>query len=128
MARLKQGDRVLCKLSLGKLVNSYSSDFDETQDFVIIGLDNQGYCIYVPSYFQLNGTCVVEHSDCRSYKIDTKYLGENMYYIIDSQIFSIYSKMDGCVCLKCKEFHYQASSNQENGEFICWLCRNYKYR
>lgn len=127
MSRLKQGDRVVCKLSLSKLVNSYSSNFDEKRVFEIIGLDKQGYCVYVPHYWNLFSTSTIQISDCKTYNIHTKFLGEEMLYIVDSLIFSIESKLDGCFCSRCKEFFYQASPPND-GNFTCWSCKNNPYR
>lgn len=37
---------------------------------------------------------------------------------------TIDSDKSGCKCNKCKDHFPYAVSNQENGIFICWACKN----
>lgn len=127
MTRLKQGDRVVCKLNLGKLVNCNES-FDEKKIFEIIGLDEHGYCVYVPSYFNLNGSYTINQSDCNLYKINIKFFGDQMFYVNDSQIYAVDSLLDGMFCKKCKEFFKMSCANQPDGTLICWSCKLNPYR
>jgi hypothetical protein len=127
MNRLKQGDRIICKLRLNKIINADSTDFDEKRIFEIIGLDNYGYYVYVPHYFCLVSTSIVGLNDCKKYNIHSKFIGEEMIYISESLIFSIYSKLDGCFCSKCKDFFHQATAPKD-GHFICWSCKSNPYR
>jgi hypothetical protein len=34
------------------------------------------------------------------------------------------SKLDGMVCISCYKFSQYASPNQDNGTFICYMCRS----
>jgi len=124
--RLKQGDRVVCKLSLGKLVNCYAS-YDDTRTFEIIGLDDNGYCLFAPSYFNMLDACKIDRSDIKNFNINIKYIGDSMIYIIDTQVFKIASILDGMSCKQCKEFYHMASSNQNDGTLICWNCKSHGY-
>lgn len=127
MSRLKQGDVIICKLKLGKLVNSYAS-FDDKRRFEIIGLDNQGYCLFSPSYYNMLDTCRITNFDCKNYCINAKFVGDDMLYIVDTQVFSVDTILDGMHCKRCKQFYQMARANQEDGTLICYSCKDNPYR
>lgn len=128
MTKLKPGDRIVCRLKENAIVNPYNSDYDELKSFDIIASDNLGYLLYVPPYTFIKGSVRADSLFLKQYKLDKKYLGDLMVYIGEGFVYKIKSRLDGCMCVKCKDFYYQASPNQENGTLICWSCRSDPYR
>ena len=127
MAKLKPGDRVDCRVKQAALVNPYK-DYDEVRTFEIIAKDKYGYYLFVPQYYYLKGTTVVDKYFCNQLNVDKKYIGENVIYIQGNMIFRVDSVLDGMNCAKCREFHHMAEPNQPDGTLICWSCRSNPYR
>lgn len=127
MAKLKAGDKVNCLIKNNTIVAAYESNFDEEKTFEILSTDSRGYFIYVPDYFNLKGTSLIDQSVMKSLRIDKKFLDSQLFYITDTSVFKIYSILDGCFCCKCHEFYNYASPNQEDGTLICFTCNKYPY-
>lgn len=128
MTRLKPGDRVDLTLKSNATVSPFSGDFDEIKTFEIVSLDAHGYYLYIPSYLTVKSAIRMDARECRTLKIDPRYTGENILYISDGMIYKVNSIMDGMTCINCQEFCQFASSNQEDGTFICWQCRKDPWR
>lgn len=123
MGKLKPGDRVVCKVRSGQVVNAYANDWDEKYTFEIVATDSKGYYVYIPHYISIKGGTKITEYNRKSFGIDKKFLDELVLFISENSIIKIESRMDGLVCDKCKEFYSMA--NTENLIFICWVCRNY---
>lgn len=124
-ARLKPGDRVNCKISESKIVGPYDSDFDDERTFDIISIDDGGYYLFVPIYFNIKDSQKISHYDARDMGLDAKFIGEEYIYITPSMISKVHTILDGMFCNKCRNFKEYAESNQTDGSFICWYCKTY---
>lgn len=127
MTKLKPGDRVNCRLKNAFIVSPYQGDYDEIHTFEIIGTDKFGYYLYVPSYFNLKGSTALDEYACSYLLINRKFIGEQTFYIQESMIAQIQSKMDGCYCVGCGEFYHMAQPNRVDNSLICWSCREYPF-
>lgn len=128
MARLKIGDRIICRLREKTVVNPYTSDYDEVASFDIIAIDNLGYYLYIPPYTFIKGSVRADSFLLKQLSLTKKYLGDDILYIREGFVYKVKSEVDGCTCDKCKDFFYQAAPNQDNGTFLCWECRQNPYR
>lgn len=128
MVKLNPGDQVLCRLKEDAIVSPYSSEFDSVKSFDIIAVDNFGYYLFIPPYTFMKGSIQADSVFLKQKNLNKKYLGDQILYIGEGYVYKIKSQIDGCTCLKCKDFYHQAAPNQDNGSFICWTCRNDKYR
>lgn len=128
MVKLKPGDQILCRLKNDTIVNPYDSDFDSVKSFNIIGVDDCGYYLFIPPYTFVKGSVKADFVFVKQNKLNKKYLGDEILYIDERYVYKIKSQLDGYVCYRCKDFFHQATTNQENGSFICWSCRNDEYR
>jgi hypothetical protein len=124
--KLKAGDTITCKLKDAVVVSPYS-DFDETKSFLIIAVDTLGYYLYVPHYFYVKYSVVVDKYKCRNLGIELKFLDEEMVYIQDNMVNTIERQLDGMSCQKCKEFFQYAKPNQTDGSLICYICLQHCY-
>lgn len=128
MTKLKPGDRVDCRISLNAIVSPYNPDYDEVKTFEIVAKDRTGYYLFVPCYVLLKGTVAADKYLCQKLGINKKFLNEQIMYIQEGLVHKVNSIMDGCLCVKCNDFYYQATPNQEDGTLICWSCRQNPYR
>jgi hypothetical protein len=126
MSDLKPGDRVICRVRHHKIVSS--NKYEEAKVFEIIGTDNNGCFLYVPEYYALQDTIQITQEICSSLHILSRYIGSQLIYVLSSCIVGLYSRLDGCTCMQCKEFYHYAQANRGDGGFICWACRNNPYR
>lgn len=128
MAKLKRGDRVDCRIKSSVIVSPYR-EYDETRTFEIVATDEHGYYLYVPHYFLLKDSVVVNASRCKSMGIDKVFIGENIVYIQENMVCRVHDELDGMKCSLCGEFYPYAEPNQEDGEtLICYACRENPYR
>lgn len=127
MTKLKPGDRVDCRVKDGTIVSPYK-EYDEIRTFEIVSKDKYGYWLYVPSYWGIKETIVANKSKSISLVIDKRFLDAEIVYILESQIYRIYSIMEGMNCANCGEYHRWAEPNQEDGTLICYSCRFNPYR
>lgn len=128
MTKLKPGDRVDVHINLYAIVGPYDPDYNEVKTFEVVAADRSGYYVYIPCYVMIKGSIAADSHLCKQLGIDKKFLNEQIIFIEERMINKINYIMDGCLCIKCQDFHYQALPNQENGEFICWSCRDNLYR
>ena len=119
------GDKVVCPLKDGKIVSVYEMSFDTKEIFEIICMYDEGYLIYVPHTSIVGGMFCVDIANYKKYGLDIKYVNSNVCYISDYKIAAIHEKADGISCIECKEFFPMASSNKDDGTFLCWACRMY---
>lgn len=124
MTKLKPGDKVCCRIKSGKIVQAYA-EFDEEKDFEIVAFDSKGYFIYLPEYLNLYSTAKVTIQNSKALSINNKFIGCSIAYITDTMIVKVQSFLDGCACIKCKEFYKYAEPNQSDGTLICFNCREY---
>jgi hypothetical protein len=127
MTKLKPGDRVDCRVKASTIVSPYKS-YDEVKTFEIVAKDDRGYYLYVPHYYVLKGTVVADQYRCKNLGIDKKFLNENIVHIQENMIANVQSKLDGLVCVVCKEFFPYAEPNRGDGTLICYSCRQNPYR
>jgi hypothetical protein len=116
-----------CKVKASTIVNPYSS-YDEIVTFEIVASDTHGYYLYVPHYYFLKETKKADAFQCRSLGIDKKFIDENVVYIQEKMIAYVHAKQEGVYCKICEEFCRYAESNQKDGTFICFSCRQNPYR
>ena len=128
MAKLKVGDRVLCRIKENTIINPYNSDYDELRTFDIITTDSLGYYLFVPPYTVLKGTIKVDQYNLKKLNLDKKYFNDTIVYISSGFVYKIKSQIDGCICCVCKDFYDKAAPNQEDGTMICWSCRDNPWR
>lgn len=124
MSSLKPGDRVVIKLKEDKLVGPYEEDYHRTRILEIIASDSKGYYLFVPHYMFIHNTFKVDRYNCREMSLPTKFLGEELLLVPESQIYRVFSIMKGMVCCCCNDFYEYAAPNQPDGSLICWSCRN----
>jgi len=124
MASLKPGDRVICRIQNAKIVSAYST-FDEVRTFEIIAVEDSGYFLYVPEYYNIGNSVEITDVSCKKLGLPKKYVGTYTTYILETQIERVHFILDGCICVECGEFYDMAEPNQENGTLICFSCRSY---
>lgn len=127
--KLSPGDRVVCLVSAGAIINVYDDRWSDEYIFDIVCTYEGGYLIKVPSelVFKLRDSILIDNSNFDKFGADKRFIGDLVYYITDHKILSIYSKIDGMCCNKCQEFYPMAEANQENGTMVCWNCRKYPF-
>lgn len=124
MVSLKPGDRVVIKLKEDKLTNPYDDEFHSTKILEVIATGNNGYYLFVPHYMFVHGTFTADKYKCREMPLPIKYLGEELLFVSESQIYKVFSILKGMICSCCAEFYEYAIANQLDGSLICWSCRN----
>lgn len=124
--RLKAGDVISCRVKSALIVSPYRS-YDEIKSFVIVATDDRGYYLFVPHYFSLKGTFVLDNYKRAVLGIDPKYVGEEIIHIQENMIASVERKLDGMACRVCREFFPYAEANQDDGTLICFSCRRNPY-
>lgn len=124
MVVLKPGDRVIIKLKEAKVVDPYSTEFDETKVLEIVATVNNGYYLYVPHYTFVHNTIVADRFYCKDYKISARYLGDDILHIPEGKVYKVFSILSGMTCSSCGEFYDFAAPNQPDETLICWACRN----
>jgi hypothetical protein len=127
MPALHRGDLVNCRVKDNTIVSPYRS-YDEITSFVIVAVDEEGYYLYVPCYYTLKGSRRADNYLIRTLGIENKYLDELVVYISEHMICSIVKKEEGLYCGRCGEFARFAASNQEDGGFVCFPCRQSPYK
>jgi hypothetical protein len=125
MVRLKPGDRVNCRMKESRIVNPYDSEFDDEKTFEIVAIDDSGYYLFVPVYYNVKESYKIDYYDAKEMGSDARFIGEECVYILENLVFKILSVLDGKACSKCKEFYEYAASNQTDGTLVCWSCRTY---
>lgn len=127
MARCYPGDRVICHIKDGKIVSNYEDKWEDKDIFDIISLYEEGYIIYVPGSIFLKETISIDRHNHKKYNLDKKFIDSTACFISDYKVVSIYSKIDGMPCIRCKEFFNMAEPNQADGTLLCWSCTKYPF-
>ena len=125
--RLKQGDRVSCKIKAGNIVKS-DDDYDTISTFEIVATDNEGYYLYVPDHIYLQGGITADTVWCQRLNIEPRFIGDKIIYIEEKQVFRVAYQIDGKRCNRCQDFFTMAEANQPNDGFLCYSCRFNPYR
>jgi hypothetical protein len=127
MTKLKPGDQVECRIKSAAIVSPYHS-YDESKTFEVIAVDNGGCYLYVPHYYLVKGSVVLDAYRRKTLSIDPKFLGEQFVYILENLIANIHQQTDGVFCKVCNEFYQFAEPNRKDKTFICFSCRANPYR
>lgn len=127
MVRLRAGDRVECRIRAGSIVGGYN-EYDEIRTFEIVSSDSEGYYIFIPHYVPIMGGSILDNSRARRLNIASRFIGERVSYISDSQVARLVYEIDGRKCDRCQEFFMMAEPNQPGGIFLCWSCKLNPYR
>lgn len=127
MPKLKVGDTISCRVRSAQIVSPYRT-YDEVKSFVIVATDERGYYLFVPHYFCLKGTFVLDKYKRAVLGIDPKYVGEELIYIQENLVAAVEARLDGMTCKVCREFFPYARANQTDGTLICFSCRQNPYR
>ena|ERR1700676_391745 len=126
MKKLGRGDRIDVRIKDALIVSPYKS-YDEIKTFEIVSVDEYGYYLFIPVYFDLKDSVIADQYRCKRLNIDKKFLDENIVYIHEELISKINYILDGMMCCKCQDFYAMAEANQEDGTLICYTCRFSKY-
>jgi len=126
MVTLKPGDRVNCHIKDSEIVGAYK-EHDETKTFEVVAVGDYGYYLFVPQYYSLKNTIPIDHYRLKKMCIDSRFLDEEMIHITENMVCGVAQQLDGTSCAVCQEFFPMAATNQENGTFICWSCRENPY-
>jgi hypothetical protein len=127
MPSLRIGDTVNCRVKDSIIVSPYMS-YDEITSFVIVAVDEEGYYLYVPHYYTLKLTVRADNYLSRTLGIERRFLDESIVYISEAMVLSVVQREEGLYCGRCGEFARFAASNQEDGGFICFPCRQSPYK
>lgn len=126
--KLKPGDKVSCKIKNNNIVGCYESDYEETINLEIVGVEEGGYYLHIPIYRLIINCFVLTPDLAKKHSINKKYMGEKIKYISPYNISNIIEVLDGTCCTKCAEFIRFAEPNNQDGSFICWSCKTNPYR
>lgn len=127
MPKLKVGDTISCRVKSALIVSPYKA-YDEIKSFVIVATDDHGYYLFVPYYFILKDSFIIDRYKIKNLGIDQKYLDENAVYIQSNMVASVEARNEGVTCKVCKEFFPYAVANQDDGSMMCFSCRANPYR
>lgn len=127
MPKLKVGDTISCRVKSALIVSPYRA-YDEIRSFVIVATDEHGYYLFVPHYFSLKDSFVIDKYKIKNLCIAQKYLDENAVYIQENLVASVEARNDGMTCRICREFFPYSVANQDDGTLICYSCRQNPYR
>lgn len=126
MGHLKTGDKISCRLKDGVIVGAYEA-YDETKTFAIVAIGDYGYYLYVPYYYLVKNTIVMDRYCLKRMDIDPRFLGENMVHITESMVNQVVQRLDGLFCSICQTFCQYAVANLEDDTFTCFSCRQNPY-
>lgn len=125
------GDKINCRVSEDYSV-IFDADFDDpryqkfsTVAYEVIGFRNNClYVILVASF--IDSSFMLTEELIKDNHIDPKYLGSWAFYVreeaVSGRIIVDYYK-NALKCFCCREYSPYAESNQDNGRFVCWSCR-----
>jgi hypothetical protein len=128
MATWKPGDRVICRVRHHRIVSTSALQYEEEKVFEIVGVDSNGYFLYVPDYYHLRDTVLITKITCVSLNILERFVDSQMIYILSSYVVGMHSELNGCLCKQCGEFYFFAQPNRGDGTLVCWSCRADPYR
>ena len=138
------GDYLICRVNTSKTDTIptviFDIDFNDpkyqqfsTRNYLVIGYWGNYYILNVPN--EITNAELLTQSRIDRWKkddptiknIDPKFIGESYFLIKDNSVggrvkFDPYSKP--LKCKICFEYVSWAVPNQDDGGFICWVCRN----
>lgn len=126
MAHCAPGDRVVCRIKDNTIVNVYEENWETESIFDVVSLYEEGYIVYLPEPNILKDSIYIGLHNHKKFNADKRFIDINAYYITDYKIIRIHKRIDGMRCAICDEFYHMATSNQENGSMVCWVCRKYR--
>jgi hypothetical protein len=116
------------------LINVRDDDHDESYivsaKVQVIGLSKyiEETLCYVPQYYSLRHSFLINYAHQRHYKFDPKFIDEyGMFLSTRVAIVKHIHTRDGQSCINCGEFYDFAEENTEIG-FLCHLCVTNPYR
>lgn len=124
----KPADEVSVKIRDARIVSALAFDYEQTINVEILVIHENGYFVFVPSKYTLQGSIYVDKQKANKLGILDRFIDSYINFITDDQIVRLYRRMEGCSCIKCNEFYYLAEPNQSDGSLLCWLCKQNKYR
>jgi len=127
VASLRPGDSISCKISYDLLVFAESHLFNSIVTFDIICPYENGYLIKVPTYIRLKTSFEATADKIKKYSIPKNFIYAEVQFITEKHIFTVSDRRDGECCDKCGDFFPMSEKNEE-GTFLCFLCKTYKYR
>ena len=121
MSYFETNDIVICKMKDGWPVHKDSTDYETKLTFKILGKCWDDYVIYIPCYevSAFERTITITNKICDDFTVDRKFLGEQMSYLRESNIYGIERKASGAKCKRCGDFWEWADKEQE---FTCRSC------
>lgn len=125
------GDRIRCKVTGNRIIANSNQNYEFLKEFEILYVDNEdldnfGYYVYVPEFYNLLFVTKITQSLLTSRKINPRFLNCYYTFIRDYHIFDIQFKNDGSICDHCKEWYQYAE--RKNNKFLCYACRDNPYR
>jgi len=124
----RTADEVSVKLKHERIVVASASDYDTKINLEIIAMYDNGYFVFVPSKYNLQGSVYVDKGNAFKLNIPERFLDSRINYITDEHIVSLYNRREGCTCSRCEEFYHHSEPNQEDGSMICYQCREDRFR
>jgi hypothetical protein len=126
MARFKPGDKIDCLVKEGVIMKL--DDYDTILTFEVLAIGEYGYYVFVPQYYSIKNTVIINPARCTRYGISLRFLWEQMTHVTENLVYRLNREMDGMCCAKCGDFVLMAGPNRENGTMICYGCRSNPYR
>lgn len=126
MVRAFVGDRVLIRIKEDEIQPAYSMDYSVILQFEIIGERRDLYVVHVLPDVCLKEAFELSTFDCNRYEIPMRFLNEKAHIITTEHMVKVFGRMgprEGAHCARCGEFSSYSEPNQENGTFLCYLCR-----
>lgn len=127
MSSCKAGDQIECKVNDGAIVGAADKEYDLILKFEVASSYNCGFLIYSYAPLRREHLYFITENNHERYNVHSKFIGCNLVYITDYNVYSIVRQYDGESCDKCDEF-YPMAARDENGKFKCYLCRVDPYR
>lgn len=124
------GEKIFCKIHESTIVCSTSEAYEAQLIFEIIGIgeNTSKYLILIPTYYNIRGCWRIKEEHLEKFNINPNWLDHRALVVSEERVCHAANKGDGMSCARCKEFCPMAESNQTNGSFICFSCRNNPYR
>ena len=82
------GDRVVCKVKDGKIVNIYDDSVLDTQIFDIIVKYNEEYLVYIPLNLYIKNSFLITPENNKHYGVGKKFVGDpEVWRVIDGTLY-----------------------------------------
>lgn len=127
MSSISQGDTVLCHIKGSTIVSTYDADYDTKYIFDVAALWNEGFLLYMPVDMALDNPIYITNENRAKYNTHKRFINSTVFFVSESKIVRICSKIDGMSCCECEEFYSMSVPNQEDGTLVCFSCRVYPH-